>query len=163
MKIISNTSPLVALAKINRLNLLPLVFTEITIPKIVEKELLAKAGEEGEFLESAFQSSIKVVKNPVIDNELLEKISHLDKGEQSAIALAYFEKKNLLIDEKLGRNVALNMGINVIGFFTVLLRAKHLKIISSVRSDLDSLRNKNYWIANSLYEKMLDLAQESSS
>ncbi|HRG48575.1 MAG TPA: DUF3368 domain-containing protein [Leptospiraceae bacterium] len=162
MKIISNTSPLIALAKINRLYLLPEIFSEITIPKIVEKELLAKMGEEGELLETALQSYIQVVKNPTIDKELMTKISHLDKGEQNAITLALLENKNLLIDEKLGRKVALDMEVNVLGFFTVLLQAKNLKILSSVRNDLDLLRNKNYWIANSLYAQMLELADESN-
>ena len=92
----------------------------------------------------------------------MTKISHLDKGEQNAIALALLENKNLLIDEKLGRKVALDMEVNVLGFFTVLLQAKNLKILSSVRNDLDLLRNKNYWIANSLYAQMLELADESN-
>lgn len=44
MKIVSNTGPIIGLAKINRLSILKDLADEILIPPMVHRELLAKTG-----------------------------------------------------------------------------------------------------------------------
>ena len=44
MTIVTNTGPLVILAKIDHLALLQQMFTEVVIPPAVHRELLAKSG-----------------------------------------------------------------------------------------------------------------------
>ena len=46
MTVVSNTGPLVALAKVNQLSLLRQLFGQILIPLAVHRELLAKTGLE---------------------------------------------------------------------------------------------------------------------
>jgi hypothetical protein len=48
--VVSNTGPLIALAKIDRLPLLKALFERVRIPPAVHQELLAKKGEEMEHL-----------------------------------------------------------------------------------------------------------------
>jgi len=93
MIVISDTSPLIALAKIDCLSCLPRLFEAVVVPPEVHQELSAKSGEgipdilrmAGDWLE---------VRSP---KELL--ILGLDAGETAAISLA-LEKKSarLLID-----------------------------------------------------------------
>ena len=76
----------------------------------------------------------------------------LDKGEAEAIALATeIQAGVLLIDEKEGRSVARQAGLVVRGVLGVLLRAKAMGEIASVKAEIDALRNRaGFFIAASL-------------
>lgn len=50
MKAVSNTGPLIALAKVDSLYLLRELFGEVLIPSMVHRELCAKGGTEWEAL-----------------------------------------------------------------------------------------------------------------
>jgi hypothetical protein len=63
MIVISNTGPLIALAKLNRLDLLQkLVPDGVFIPPIIQRELWAKTGFESAALEAALDSFIQIRK-----------------------------------------------------------------------------------------------------
>jgi len=47
MSIVSNTGPLIALAKVNQLRLLEVLYQQVHLPPVVHRELLAKTGVEG--------------------------------------------------------------------------------------------------------------------
>ena len=51
MNIVSNTGPLIALAKADQLRLLESLFSQVHIPPAVHRELLAKSGVEAERLD----------------------------------------------------------------------------------------------------------------
>jgi predicted nucleic acid-binding protein len=76
----------------------------------------------------------------------------LDQGEAEAIALATeIQADVLLIDEKEGRSVARQAGLVVRGVVGVLLRAKAMGEIASVKAEIDALRNRaGFFIAASL-------------
>jgi predicted nucleic acid-binding protein len=76
----------------------------------------------------------------------------LDQGEAEAIALATeIQAGVLLIDEKEGRSVARQAGLVVRGVLGVLLRAKAMGEIASVRAEIDALRKRaGFFIAASL-------------
>jgi len=71
MKVVSNTGPLIGLAKINQLSLLKSMYREVLIPPMVHKELWGKVGNESDQIDSALQDFINVAElknlNPVID------------------------------------------------------------------------------------------------
>ncbi len=60
MIVVSNTGPLIALAKANQLVLLKQLFGQVLIPPAVHRELLAKSGPESARLDKALMGSIKV-------------------------------------------------------------------------------------------------------
>ena len=110
------------------------------------------AGEPGsDEIQNA--SWIKVVKNT---NHALVQIleKDLDEGESAAIALAIELKADyLLIDEKLGRQIALNHNVKPLGVLGVLLRAKQAKMIDLVTPLMDRLRTEAvFFIHQSLYD-----------
>ncbi len=89
MLVISNTSPLLNLAIINRLHLIREQFTEITIPSVVLKELRIDENLPGSpQLKEAFDTSWIKVK--AVENEAFVQLlrRELDEGEAEAIALA---------------------------------------------------------------------------
>jgi predicted nucleic acid-binding protein len=86
----------------------------------------------------------------------------LDPGEAEAIALAIeIQAGVLLIDEKEGRSFARQAGLIVRGVLGVLIRAKAMGEITSVRVEIDELRNRaGFFIAPALESQVLSSVGE---
>jgi predicted nucleic acid-binding protein len=161
MRIVTNTGPLIALAKINKLSLLEQLFTEVHIPPAVQRELLAKSGPETMRLDEALSRFIQVASVPQqLPPEVKIATSRLDLGEQQAVALAYQLKVLLVIDDQLGRAAARQLTIPVTGMAGVLIRAKETGLVSNVRSLLDEARRQGYWFSDSFLDIAAKLAGE---
>ena len=57
---VSDTGPIIGLAKANRLSLLKNLFDKVVIPPMVRKELFAKTGDESELIDNALTDFIQV-------------------------------------------------------------------------------------------------------
>jgi predicted nucleic acid-binding protein len=156
--IVTDSSPLVALAIVGQLELLDKIFAHVLIPETVYRE----ATEEGKpgAAEIAAWGSDKV--NKVKDQNTVDAfMTSLDPGESEAMALYEEQKADyLLIDEKKGRKTALVKGMNVIGSIGVLLRAKQDGLISSVKPFVEQLRNSTVYFSDSLLDLALSRAGE---
>lgn len=121
-EIVSNTTPLISLLKIDKINLLKELFGTVSIPKAVFKEL--EQGKEKPFYQDINKTDwIKIVeiKNKQIKSFLFD----LDEGEAEAIVLAQeINAGLLLLDEKLGRLYAEKLNIKITGTIGILLKAK---------------------------------------
>jgi len=159
--IISNTSPISNLAAIGRLPLLEEVYHHIVIPQAVADEIAA-AGHI--YTQAAAVPNLDwITVQQVSDRTLVENLlTELDLGEAEAIALAIEVKAELLIiDEKLGRKVALNYGQDITGLFGVLLVAKGRGIIQTVKPMMDDLIiQAGFRVSPQLYRQVLELADE---
>jgi predicted nucleic acid-binding protein len=159
--IISDTGPLIALAKTNNLYILQQLFSKIIIPDSVLKELQlgsTKAGtnalHKAIFIDKWIEVSQEEVRPP-------SRISNvLDPGEAEAIVLANKLNLILLIDERRGRTVAKQELIEVIGTAGLLLLAKRKKIIPEVKKVLIDIQNCGYRFADKLLMTILQLAEE---
>ncbi len=87
MKIISNTGPIIGLAKIDKLSLLNDLAEEVLIPPLVYRELLGKYGWELSRIDQALNTFIKVTELSEISNEIKQVIASLDDGEKQVIIL----------------------------------------------------------------------------
>lgn len=116
MMIVSNTSPLIFLSKIEKLTLLQKQFGTITVPEAVLDEIKEKqVSPEMRYFDS--HATLFQIINP-------KKVvlTGLGAGEAEAIALAIEHKASLLIiDDHLGRLAAEKAGIPVIGTLGLLL------------------------------------------
>jgi predicted nucleic acid-binding protein len=155
MVVVSDTSPISNLAIVGQLELLRTVFSRIIIPQAVFDELQRSPVtiEFGNWIEVAEATNIRLVAT---------LRSELDLGESQAIALAIERRADwLLIDEKKGRQVAIELSLPIIGLLGVLLRAKHEGFIDTLKPIMDDLREKaNFRIARNVYEHVLELAGE---
>lgn len=148
--IISDTSCLIILDKINALVLLKEVYGEIiTTPEIVE--------EYGDLL--PLWIKIKAVKNKS-SQKILEL--QIDKGEAIAIALAIETANSLLIlDDFKARKIANNLGIAVTGTVGVIIRAKLSGVIPAIKPLLEKIKNTNFRISEELEKQALIEANEN--
>jgi predicted nucleic acid-binding protein len=116
--IISDSSSLIMVARLERLDLLTNLFQQIYIPQRVAEEITAK--EDSVAREVLSHPAFAVVTST--DHSLLTLLDGtLDYGEAEALTLAQEKQLLLLIDEKKGRKIAKNMGLKIIGLLGVLL------------------------------------------
>lgn len=161
MTIVSDTTPIISLIKINHLDLLKKLFGEVIIPGAVFNELTASKTfcEEADIVRNAGFLKTFAVQN-IQSVKILQTLSGLDDGESEAIVLAGEHESNLLIiDERKGRKVAQKLGIAITGTVGILLQAHYESLISSdeVRKSLEILRNSNVRLSDSLIKEALSL------
>jgi predicted nucleic acid-binding protein len=141
MIIVSDTTPISELAKVERLDLLPNLFGEVVVPQAVFTELQTGNHPAAQWIANEIPWLVVVpVENQALVAEL-QQSSHLDLGESEAIALA--EEKQaaqLLIDEQAARRVALARNLPLIGTMGILMLAKQQDLIQSVKAVLDAMR-----------------------
>ena len=157
MIVVSNTSPLMNLAVIDQLKIIEQLYGKVIIPEEVSKELFA-AG-----IHPLIEHLLWIEKHQVKNKGLSDSLKiELDDGEAEAIALAIELKADLvLMDERLGRNIASRFGQKCIGIMGILMEAKHKGIIDSVKPVVDDLITKaGFWVSNGLYLKVLREAGE---
>ena len=135
--VVTNTTPIIALAIIDKLDLLEHLYSTIHIPEAVSKEVQS-GGYRATIDALARSSFIKVT--PLKDPQRVELLNDLDRGEAEAIALALEMKEAhksadhlLIIDERLGRRHAQRLGIKITGTLGILMRAKSEGHIPLVR------------------------------
>lgn len=146
--VVTNSSCLIGLERIQRLELLSQVFTSIVIPETVQQEI----GFRAAFL------TVQAVQNQNLVTVLKTQV---DDGEAEAIALAQeISAANLVLDDGKARKLAKQLGLPVIGTVGILLRAKQQKIIPAVKPLLDALLLSNFRISDALVQKSLQLAGE---
>jgi len=139
MKIVVNSTPLIALSLINQLELLNQLFDEVIIPAAVYQEVAISGTSKPGAIELNNASWIQVQSvTPVSNIEPL--LLGLDRGELEVILLAISIKPNwVIIDEKLARRVAKVMGLSVKGTVGILLAGFHAGYMSK-QETLDSLQ-----------------------
>jgi len=164
MKIISNTGPIIALAKVEKLPLLKEIASEVLISITVYRELFAKLGQESEAIETAIADFIKIidVKEKAIDRKIEMAIANLDEGEKQTIALGsiFKEPTVILLDDRAGRQVAKELGFPTTGSIGVLLRLKEKGLIEKVGIVLEEMRSRGYWLSDQVIEVAKKLAFE---
>lgn len=163
MLVVSDTSPVLNLAIIGRLDLLQQQFGKIWLPPAVADELriwqdlpgsaaMRRAWSAGWLASESVEDRVRVT---ILQREL-------DLGEAEAIALALQKRANwLLLDEREGRRVAKSLGLKVTGALGVLLRARLDGQLSSLREAMDQLRDlADFRIGADLYNQLIQAAQE---
>lgn len=157
-KIISNTTPILSLLKINKLILLEKLYERIIIPTAVYNEI-EKGKEKPYYLDLKLIDWIAIweIKNPDSKDYFLD----LDEGEAEVIILAREQNSDLvIIDEIMGRRIARQFELTVTGTIGVLLKAKERGFVSSIKELLTELQEKGIWLNSKLISKALELAKE---
>ncbi len=112
--IVSDSTTIIVLLNIDRVDILSNIFSKIYIPVKVYDEIVI---DEKIILNDSFFIK-KKIKDKILQKLLLKR---LDAGESEAIVLSREMNLSLIIDEKKGRKVARNMGINIFGLIGLLI------------------------------------------
>jgi uncharacterized protein len=145
--IVVDSTCLIGLERINRLDILPELFAPIVAPPAVAREVGTSLSwlKVETPINSALVSALKML---------------LDDGEAEAIALASEGGYKIILDDRQARLVAKNLGVTVVGTIGILLQAKRSGIISSLKPLLEDLELNGFYLSSELKEEALRLAGE---
>jgi len=146
--IIADSTCLIGLERIGKIDLLPQMFSQVIIPPEVQKEfgidfswLIVKSTQN-----IGMVTSLKLV---------------VDDGEAEAITLAYELGSRLIVDDKQARNTAKRLGIKIIGTVGILVKAKQLGLLEKLLPILEALESNSFYLSQSLKTEALILVDES--
>lgn len=162
--VISDSSTLIHLSRIGKIDLLRTFFGEIVIPPAVWREVVEQGEDRSgaEAVKQAREAGWVTLISPT-NVSLIQLLKRdLDDGEAEVIALAIEKHAELvLLDEAEGRQIAGTYNLAKTGVVGILLRAKKEGHINALREELDKLRHDgNFWIDEKLYNQVLSLVNE---
>jgi predicted nucleic acid-binding protein len=158
--VVSDTSPIRALAHLNLLNLIAPLYGQVIVPLAVVRELQHPAPRfqaVDASLYTFFQAQV-----PQNQSQVQQFLLTLNSGESEALALALEVQAGLLLmDETAGRAIARQLGLTLTGTLGVLLDAKTHGLIPLIRPLIDDLENNlGFFISAKLRADVLRLAGE---
>jgi len=160
MIVVSDTTPLISLLKIDRIGLLEKLFGQVLIPQAVFDELTAdeRFKNEADQIRQRQFIKVKAVQNPE-SASILKRATGLDQGESEAIILTdELHADVLLMDEAKGRAVSFQMGLKIMGTIGILLAAYEENELTEkeVRECVEGLQNAGRHISQKHYQILLD-------
>jgi len=157
--IIADASPLIGLAKINRLALLHQLAREVWVPTAVWQEILRGSDTRAE-IPALRLSLAQCVREPDANKVALFRLE-TDEGEAAALALAALRPDALLLmDDQEGRRIAEREGFRYFGTLGLLLRAKRAQLIASVSNEVRLLQNNGLYLDAKVISQVLRAADE---
>ena len=174
MLVISDTSPIIFFAKIEKLTLLKELYSKIFIPYAVWEELIYPLSKPDEEVPLDIKYEIKakeegwlIVRDPESKqyHEIaLNLTKELGRGEAYAIALSLELKADvLLINDKIARTIAESKGIKTKWSTEILLEAFEKGILKSYQEFnelIDKMIDIGLWMEKTQYNELLEKAKE---
>ncbi|MGC9504594.1 DUF3368 domain-containing protein [Baaleninema sp.] len=157
--VITNTSAIQYLYQTQLLDLLPTLYDRVTIPQAVADEL-----SEGRKLGVSLPniSDLPWVNFATPHNlSVLPEFPSLGLGEREVIALAMETPDALVVlDDNLARKVAKQIGIQLTGTLGILLKAKQMGDLQTVRPVVDRLEELGFRVSTSMRSRILNFPGE---
>lgn len=152
--VIADSSPLVGLARIGLLKLLPQLARRVVVPQAVLSEITSARPDAPGAAEIAAQPWLEVQSvDPVVVAPLLTLVG---RGEAEAIALAQRERGSvLLMDDLRARKLADRLGLRRMGTVALLAQAKREGLIPQLKPALDGLLTSGIFISQRLIDAAL--------
>ncbi len=155
MIIIPDSSPLISLAILDKLDLLKVLSQEVIIPSKVIQEISVIDKNHSQKIKSWSNGLEKSCENINAYNayRLI-----LDSGESECLVLSKEVKNSVLIlDDKKARKIAESEKLNYVGTIGILLKARKENLIKDIKPLLEKLIQEDIYISRELYEKALNI------
>ncbi len=157
--VVLNTTPLVALWVLGRLDLLRDLFGQVVIPPAVQSEFMAA---ETQARQDALAQAPWVAPQTLAHPERALAYPQLDRGEAEVLALAVeTEARLVIIDERLGRRYAQRLQLPLTGTLGVLLLAKEKGLLPALHPEIERLQQAGLSLGPDLITEALHLARET--
>jgi len=157
--VISNATPLIYLAKADRLDLLLSLFEEILIPEAVHEEVVSKGKRLGQADAFVVEKAIKEGRISVRQVQRTHPVSiPLHPGEVEVISLALEAGINLLImDDSRARAAAEIAGLKPRGTLWLLLEAikKNALSFDDFLATIEAITNQGFYLREDLYLRVI--------
>ncbi len=151
--IVCDSTPLIALSRIGRFELLKTYFGDVYIPQAVYDEVVTRGGNlyGAEEVRYADWIKVKEVENKIAVDSLCLM---LDRGESEAIILAKEKSAFLIIDDGDGRRIARSLGLKITGTIGLLLLAAEDGDLD-LKKTIDDLMAVGFRLGEKEYKKIV--------
>lgn len=158
-KVIANSTPLIVLCGIGRLDILRELYEEIAIPAAVFREVTAKDDSACAQIRSAGEwIHVEGIKD--YSEKKMYK-AKLHDGEVEVMILAQEQDADLVIlDDNAAKKTAKYLGLSVTGTLGALVKAKRMGILEAVRPLLSEMRRNGFYVSNAVECMVLEQAGE---
>lgn len=165
---VCDSSTLIHLAGIGRLDLLRSFYGTVLIPPAVFREVVTEGGTRWParmVAQAVSEGWIQIASDALPEAANLRQDGKLHAGEAEAIALLQARRSDgvLVMDEAYGRSEGRRRGLVVTGILGILLRAKREGLIVSLRVEMERLRRESgFFLHEELVQQILELAGETT-
>ena len=160
-RVVVNSTPIIALAKVEKLDVLKAMYGQIIIPEAVFSEVTAKDDCVKDLLLKN-NEWIKV-KSIVNFSEKAMFKARLHDGEVEVMVLAKELKADVvIIDDYAARKTAEYIGLNLTGTIGILIKAKRKGLIDLVMPIVQVMEQNGIYYSEQLKEQIRNLANEWS-
>ena len=147
LRVIVNSTPLITLGNIGKLEILRQVYEKIVMPEAVYQEVSKKQDASSNALRSASEwILVESIINPA-DYQMYR--SRLHAGEVEVMILAQQSPKAdlIVLDDMAARRTAEYLDLTVTGTIGVLIKAKQRGLIPAVLPVLEELESNGFFIS----------------
>lgn len=158
-KVIVNSTPLIALSKVNLLELLEWIYGEITVPEAVFREVTQK----NDLVKKSVLGSDWIHIESIQDTKSKRMYrAKLHEGEVEVMILAqeHTGEHLVIIDDNAARKTAVFLGLTLTGTMGVLIKAKELGFIDAVMPVMKRMEENEIYFSSDLKSRVKRLAKE---
>lgn len=158
-RVIVNSTPLIVLCKIGRLDILQKLYGVIVIPQAVFYEITAK--EDSACRQISEQEWIHVEGiSDQSDKKMYKAKLHNGEVEVMILAQEKPEADLVIIDDNAAKKTAKYLGLTVTGTIGVLLKAKKAGVIEKAAPVIEEMKKRGFYISRELERMVLEQADE---
>ena len=151
---IADSSPLILLARVDHVRLLPGLARKVLVPQTVLSELRTGSHLDDAAIRVMATPGIEVVADLPIPSSI--QAWDLDPGESQVLAHGLISPEAwALLDDRAGRRCAASLGIATLGTLGAVLRARRLGLVPHARPLLEALRRQGLFLADAILEAAL--------
>lgn len=162
-RIVSDTGPLISLEKLtDGYAFIRRLYDDIVVPGAVLEEVAHGYDAPSDYIEAYGLEDLLTVRTAPAGPELPES-TRLHEGETQAIRLALQLEIPLLIEEKAGRRVAQEVGVQISGLAGQVLKAFRHELLSTKEAQVklaELLKERR--INEKLYEHLIEAVEETA-
>ena len=158
-KVIVNSTPLIALSKVDRLDLLRDMYGEVSIPSAVFDEVTAKNDVVREKVENSGWIHVETIQNES-DKRMYKAKLHDGEVEVMILARESGDEHLVVIDDEQARKTAEYLGLHLTGTLGVLIKAKQKGLLDAVMPVIKSMEAHGIYFSGGLKDRVRRLADE---
>lgn len=149
-----NSSPLILLGRISRLDLLPALAEQVVVPRAVLQELTVKQGQDWLAQTVSSHPGIDIVDDAPIPADL--RRWNLGAGESAVVAFCLANAGyRAVLDDLRGRRCAQALKVPLFGTLGVVVDARRQGLIPLARPLIAAIRGVGYYVDDKLIEAAL--------
>ena len=152
--LVVNASPLILLARIERLDLLTALAEQVVVPEAVLREI--QAGSHRDATAGKVKDLASLLQ--VEDRRVPDRVRLWDLGAGESQVLAHGldrPEARVVLDDLAARRCALSLGLPMIGTLGVVILCRHRGILSAARPVVEALREAGLRLKPALVERAL--------